>query len=53
MYFSKSMLGFRARCGVHRYREAKSRRQVKRAGRLLLSAPQLATRVPGLRGVGQ
>ena len=44
-------VGFSRQVWSSQVREAKSRCQVKRAGRLLLSAPQLAARVPGLRGV--
>ena len=44
-------VGFPGQVWSSQVREAKSRCQVKKAGRLLLSAPQLAARVPGLRGV--
>ena len=44
-------VGFSRQVWSSQVREAKSRCQVKKAGRLLLSAPQLAARVPGLRGV--
>ena len=49
--FFKIDVGFPGQVWSSQVREAKSRCQVKRAGRLLLSAPQLAARVPGLRGV--
>ena len=49
--FFKIDVGFSGQVWSSQVREAKSRCQVKRAGRLLLSAPQLAARVPGLRGV--
>ena len=44
-------VGFPGQVWSSQVREAKSRCQVKRAGRLLLSAPRFAARVPGLRGV--
>src|SRR5208282_4595744 len=44
-------VGFPGQVWSSQVREAKSRSQVKRAGRLLLSAPRFAARVPGLRGV--
>ena len=50
-YFFKIDVGFPGQVWSLQVREAKSRSQVKRAGRLLLSAPQLAARVPGQRGV--
>ncbi|GEM_PF-2670847 len=49
--FFKIDVGFAGQVWSSQVREAKSRSQVKRAGRLLLSAPQLADRVPGLRGL--
>ena len=49
--FFKIDVGFPGQVWSSQVREAKSRCQVKRAGRLLLSAPQFAARVPGLRGV--
>ena len=49
--FFKIDVGFSGQVWSLQVREAKSRCQVKRAGRLLLSAPRSAARVPGLRGV--
>ena len=49
--FLKIAVGFPGQVWSSQVREAKSRCQVKRAGRLLLRAPRFATRVPVLRGV--
>jgi len=50
-YFFKIDVGFPGQVWSSQVREAKSRCQVKRAGRLRLSAPRFAARVPALRGV--
>ena len=50
-HYFKIDVGFPGQVWSLQVREAKSRFQVKRAGRVLLSAPRSAARVPGLRGV--